>query len=70
MCRAEVGIAAGLDRDVAAQAAQQCEVLALRRLDYSLTRYKASALLTFRFNRGAIRSLVLNATAPGLEQAA
>ena len=40
------------------------------RLDYSLTRYKASALLTFRFNRGAIRSLVLNATAPGLEQAA
>ena len=40
------------------------------RLDYSLTRYKASALLTFRFNRGAIRALVLNATAPGLEQAA
>ena len=32
VCRAEVGIAAGLDRDVAAQAAQQCEVLALRRL--------------------------------------
>jgi hypothetical protein len=40
------------------------------RLDYSLTRYKASALLTFRFNRGPIRALVLNATAPGLEQAA
>ncbi len=40
------------------------------RLDYSLTRYKASALLTFRFNRGAIRALVLNATAPGLDQAA
>jgi hypothetical protein len=40
------------------------------RLDYSLTRYKASALLTFRFNRGAIRSLVLNATASSLEQAA
>ena len=40
------------------------------RLDYSLTRYKASALLTFRFNRGAIRSLVLNTTAPGLDQAA
>jgi hypothetical protein len=39
-------------------------------LDYSLTRYKASALLTFRFNRGAIRSLVLNATASPLEQAA
>ena len=32
VCRAEVGIAAGLDRDVAAQAAQQCQVLALRRL--------------------------------------
>ncbi|MFO1158463.1 MAG: DEAD/DEAH box helicase [Reyranellaceae bacterium] len=40
------------------------------RMDYSLTRYKASALLTFRFNRGVIRSLVLNAAAPSLEQAA
>ena len=40
------------------------------RLDYNLTRYDASALLTFRFNRGAIRSLVLNAAARIREQAA
>jgi hypothetical protein len=29
--------------------------------DLSLTRYQASALLTFRFNRNAIRTLVRNA---------
>ena len=34
-----------------------------RRLDYSLTRYQASALLTFKFNRGSIRNLVMNAAA-------
>jgi DNA repair protein RadD len=31
------------------------------RMDYSLTRYQASALLTFHFNRGAIRRLVFGA---------
>jgi hypothetical protein len=30
-------------------------------MDYSLTRYQASALLTFHFNRGAIRRLVFGA---------
>ena len=34
-----------------------------RRLDYSLTRYQASALLTFKFNKSTIRNLVLNAAA-------
>ncbi len=31
------------------------------RMDFSLTRYRASALLTFRFNKSAIRSLVFGA---------
>jgi DNA repair protein RadD len=31
------------------------------RMDYSLTRYQASALLTFQFNRGVIRRLVFGA---------
>lgn len=39
------------------------------RLDYSLTRYQASALLTFQFNRHTIRALV-NAVSPVLERAA
>jgi hypothetical protein len=30
-------------------------------LDFSLTRYRASALLTFRFNRERIRNLVFGA---------
>ena len=34
-----------------------------RRLDYSLTRYQASALLTFKFNTSTIRNLVWNAAA-------
>jgi superfamily II DNA or RNA helicase len=40
------------------------------RLDFSLTRYQASALLTFQFNRAAICSLVMKATSPALERAA
>jgi len=40
------------------------------RLDYSLTRYKASALLTFKFNRPAIRALVMNAAPAALDHAA
>jgi hypothetical protein len=31
------------------------------RMDYSLTRYKASVLLTFQFNRNKIRDLVFSA---------
>jgi hypothetical protein len=31
------------------------------RTDFGLTRYRASALLTFKFNRSAIRSLVFGA---------
>jgi superfamily II DNA or RNA helicase len=34
-----------------------------RRVDYSLTRYQASALITFQFNRNAIKALVRNAHA-------
>ncbi|MDP2357731.1 MAG: DEAD/DEAH box helicase [Beijerinckiaceae bacterium] len=40
------------------------------RLDFSLTRYRASALLTFRFNRSAIRSLVFGAAEAALAAAA
>jgi len=40
------------------------------RADLSLTRYQASALLTFRFNRQAIRSLVFSARSAGLAEAA
>ncbi len=40
------------------------------RADLGMTRYQASALLTFKFNRNAIRSLVLSAEAGGLRQAA
>jgi len=40
------------------------------RLDYSLTRYKASALLTFKFNRPAICALVMNAAPAALDHAA
>ena len=39
------------------------------RQDFSLTRYQASALLTFRFNKGAIRQLVLAASNTNLEAA-
>ena len=39
-------------------------------MDYSLTRYRASALLTFRFNRTAIRSLVFGAEEAALAAAA
>ncbi|HET6377642.1 MAG TPA: DEAD/DEAH box helicase [Methylocella sp.] len=38
--------------------------------DYGLTRYQASALITFRFNKPAIRALVLGAARPPLDQAA
>jgi len=40
------------------------------RLDFSLTRYRASALLTFSFNRTAIRSLVFTAADAALAVAA
>ncbi len=40
------------------------------RQDFGLTRYQASALLTFRFNRSAIRSLVFAAEQAGLGRAA
>lgn len=40
------------------------------RADFGLTRYQASALLTFQFNRSAIRRLVMAADGAGLEQAA
>ena len=33
------------------------------RQDFDVTRYQASALLTFRFNRAAVRSLVFGADA-------
>ena len=38
------------------------------RQDFGLTRYQASALLSFRFNRGAIRSLVFGAERDGADQ--
>jgi hypothetical protein len=41
-----------------------------RRADLSLTRYQASALLTFQFNRQAIRTLVRSARADALVRAA
>lgn len=40
------------------------------RMDFSLTRYRASGLLTFRFNRTVIRSLVFNAADATLAAAA
>ncbi len=40
------------------------------RMDFSLTRYRASALLTFRFNKTAIRSLVFGAAEAALAAAA
>lgn len=40
------------------------------RQDFSLTRYQASALLTFRFNKGAIRSLVFEADTAVMGRAA
>ena len=40
------------------------------RADFGLTRYQASALLTFQFNRSAIRRLVMAADTAGLDQAA
>jgi superfamily II DNA or RNA helicase len=42
---------------------KQLAYLPEHRQDLSLTRYEASALLTFRFNRGQIRRLVFDATA-------
>ncbi|HHK74727.1 MAG TPA: DEAD/DEAH box helicase [Rhizobiales bacterium] len=39
------------------------------RQDFSLTRYQASAMLTFKFNKGAIRHLVLAASNTNLEAA-
>jgi hypothetical protein len=41
-----------------------------RRGDYSLTRYQASALITFQFNRNAIKALVRDAHADARRQAA
>ena len=41
-----------------------------RRSDYSLTRYHASALLTFKFNRNTIRYLIQNAQGANLARAA
>ncbi|MFA7587907.1 MAG: hypothetical protein WCY11_17225, partial [Novosphingobium sp.] len=40
------------------------------RTDYGLTRYHASALLSFRFNQSAIRSLVMGADPHALREAA
>jgi superfamily II DNA or RNA helicase len=40
------------------------------RMDFSLTRYRASTLLTFRFNKTAIRSLVFGAEEAALAAAA
>ncbi|WP_083463611.1 Hint domain-containing homing endonuclease [Prosthecomicrobium hirschii] len=40
------------------------------RSDYGLTRYRASALLTFTFNQSAIRSLIFGADAAGERSAA
>jgi hypothetical protein len=40
------------------------------RHDFALTRYQASAMLTFRFNRTAVRSLVFAAEQAGLGRAA
>jgi superfamily II DNA or RNA helicase len=40
------------------------------RHDFGLTRYQASALLSFQFNRNAIRSLVFGADGQGLARAA
>jgi hypothetical protein len=40
------------------------------RSDYGLTRYHASALLSFRFNQSAIRSLVHGADPDAFRQAA
>jgi DNA repair protein RadD len=40
------------------------------RQDLSLTRYEASALLTFRFNRGRIRRLIFDAGGAAMERAA
>ena len=40
------------------------------RMDFSLTRYRASALLTFRFNRERIRNLVFGAEKATLAVAA
>ncbi|SNT02300.1 hypothetical protein SAMN04488078_10501, partial [Antarctobacter heliothermus] len=39
------------------------------RSDYGLTRYKASALMTFGFNKRAIRQLILSAAPSALEAA-
>ena len=41
-----------------------------RRSDYGLTRYHASALLTFKFNRNTIRYLIQNAQGANLASAA
>jgi DNA repair protein RadD len=41
-----------------------------QRADLSLTRYQASALLTFQFNKAVIRRLVTEARGVALEQAA
>ena len=41
-----------------------------RRSDYGLTRYHASALLTFKFNRNTIRYLIQNAQGANLARAA
>jgi hypothetical protein len=41
-----------------------------RRSDYSLTRYHASALLTFKFNRNTIRHLIQSAQGANLARAA
>jgi superfamily II DNA or RNA helicase len=41
-----------------------------QRQDLSLTRYEASALLTFRFNRGQIRRLIFDAADTGVGKAA
>jgi DNA repair protein RadD len=40
------------------------------RADLGMTRYQASALLTFQFNRSAIRGLVMNADPAGMARAA
>ena len=40
------------------------------RLDYGLTRYRASALLTFKFNKTRIQELIMDAAQAAMAQAA
>ena len=54
----------------AAQLLIKVRACGLNRADLGMTRYQASALLTFQFNKQAIRSLVLAANDDNLRKAA